>query len=727
MLSSAILLDTPDQGQDILDSIMPAAESAGVALRLCAGNDEGIEILTKSIAAGDEPSAILIGPNLQHPLTAARKAHELAPLVQIIFLVDAERESELQRDLSLAPMIGNDWSIASLDVDELTQRLGNAASSTAQRRQLRTTLDHINLQISSWPADNGLAYRKLVISDRYLAAILAHAPVAIVSTDPYGTITTWNLGAEQLFQLPEYEAIGRRIEDIAAGQWAEALQSLMQDVQSNQRFSSREAACRRANGATFNVDLVVAPVREEKGGLMGISVIAHDITDRKRLDELRQAELDFAYAAGREQIDRDRNKSIVVRETGGESKGMESFDDAMDLWARQARNIVGAHQCAVSYIPHGNFAEGKHAISMSDKYEKYKTYDVLPTGDGIWRLVATRKISFCMTDEELKLHPGWKNFSDMLDDRGLEHPPMRGWLVVPILRLGVKFVGVLQLTDKYEGDFTQDDLQVLRRLAQLMAPAFSLQYAHEEVQRHGEELAKAKDALEQSNLELERFAYIASHDLQEPLRAVGGFCELLGKRYHGQLDEKANEWIEFAVDGAHRMQEMVEGLLTYSRMQSRSKPFEQVDCTMVLRRAMDNLHSSIEDTGATVTQDQIPTVTGDASQLEQLFQNLISNAIKYHGSDAPKIHLTARREGNDWLFAVSDNGIGIPAENKDKVFEIFRRLHHQDEYPGTGLGLAICKGIVQRHRGRIWVESEPGEGSTFCFTLPLGMNEAGRE
>ena len=203
------------------------------------------------------------------------------------------------------------------------------------------------------------------------------------------------------------------------------------------------------------------------------------------------AELRFAHVTMRDENETEDQHAVIVRETGDELAGIESFDEALDLWARQARVIVGAHQSAVSYIPRGNFSEGKHAISMSEKYDKYNTYDVLPNGDGIWGLVAKQALSFCMTDEQLKSHSAWKNFSDLRDERGLEHPPMRGWLVVPVLGPSRQFVGVLQLTDKYEGDFTEDDLQRLKRLAQLMAPAFSLEFANEEIQRHNEELELA--------------------------------------------------------------------------------------------------------------------------------------------------------------------------------------------------------------------------------------------
>ena len=430
-------------------------------------------------------------------------------------------------------------------------------------------------------------------------------------------------------------------------------------------------------------------------------------------------ELQFAYVAAHEKFATGADRSSIVRETGDELAGIEGFDDAMDLWARQARYIVGAHQSAVSYIPHSNFAEGKHAISMSAKYDKYQTYDVLPNGDGIWALIAKEKLSLCMTDEELNSHPGWKKFSDLRDERGLEHPPMRGWLAVPILRPGGDFVGVLQLTDKYEGDFTQDDLRRLTRLAQLMAPAFSLQFANEELQRHSQELSLAQRELEQSNVDLQQFAYIASHDLQTPLRGIAGFAQFLQRDYQGKLDEKADEYIERIVEGAKRMQQLINDLLTYSRVESRSRSFEPTDLNKVFDDAVAILHSSIQDSGGEVTRAELPTVIADYSQLSQLLQNLIGNGLKYHGDRPPRVHVSAKNGDSEWTVAVRDNGIGIAVKHHERIFEIFRRLHTEQEYPGTGIGLAVCQRIVLRHGGRIWLESEPGKGSTFYFSIPV--------
>jgi len=236
-------------------------------------------------------------------------------------------------------------------------------------------------------------------------------------------------------------------------------------------------------------------------------------------------------------------------------------------------------------------------------------------------------------------------------------------------------------------------------------------------------LKEASLALERSNKELEQFAYVASHDLQEPLRMVGSFVQLLARRYQDKLDSDANEFIGYAVDGAAQMQALISDLLAYSRVGTRGKPFEPTDCGTILQRALNNLQVAITESGAAVTHDPLPTVMGDTTQLTQLFQNLIGNAIKFRRpGQAPQVHVGVRRRDSEWLFAVRDNGIGIDAQFTDRIFQIFQRLHARDEYPGTGIGLAVCKKIVERHGGRIWVESEPGKGSTFFFVLPVEPN-----
>ncbi|MGB2695604.1 MAG: ATP-binding protein [Dehalococcoidia bacterium] len=231
-------------------------------------------------------------------------------------------------------------------------------------------------------------------------------------------------------------------------------------------------------------------------------------------------------------------------------------------------------------------------------------------------------------------------------------------------------------------------------------------------------LAQQAEELRRSNTDLEMFASIASHDLQEPLRTVSSYVQLLERRYASQLDDDAREFIRYAVDGCGRMHTLINDLLTYARVGTRGKPLEATDCEAVLTDALSDLQRSIEDAQATITHDQLPSIPGDRAQLRQVFINLIGNAVKFRGNKAPRIHVSAEQQEGNWLFCVRDGGIGIAPEYHDRVFVIFQRLHGRDEYAGTGIGLAVCKKIIERHGGNLWVESQLGKGCTFYFTLP---------
>jgi len=234
-----------------------------------------------------------------------------------------------------------------------------------------------------------------------------------------------------------------------------------------------------------------------------------------------------------------------------------------------------------------------------------------------------------------------------------------------------------------------------------------------------QQMLQLTEDLKRSNQELEQFAYVASHDLQEPLRAVTSYTQLLAQRYQGNLDAKADKYINHIVDGATRMQQLINDLLAYSRLGTQGKKFELTDCNAAVQQSLRNLQIAIAEKKAAIACDEMPTVMADESQLVQLFQNLIANSIKFCRQDIPLIDIAARRRENEWLFYVRDNGIGIDPEYADRIFIIFQRLHGRREYPGTGIGLAMCKRIVERHGGRIWVESQEGKGATFCFTIPI--------
>ncbi|MDD4892232.1 MAG: ATP-binding protein, partial [Phycisphaerae bacterium] len=299
--------------------------------------------------------------------------------------------------------------------------------------------------------------------------------------------------------------------------------------------------------------------------------------------------------------------------------------------------------------------------------------------------------------------------------------------VIPI-RYHDQVMGAIHLADHSPGVVAPEMVEFIESIAPLIGEAIRHFNADSELARyrdHLEELVRQRTAeleqaavnLARSNHDLEQFAYVASHDLQEPLRAVTGFLGLLKERFAGQLDEKAHEYVAQAVDGAKRMQSLIAGLLTFSRVGHGAR-FQPTDLAEPLRIALGNLQGKIDECGAKITSGEMPTLVADPVQLTQLLQNLIGNALKFRAERTPEIHISAAAGKGEWLFSVRDNGIGIEPGCLERIFLIFQRVHVRGRYEGTGIGLAICKRIVERHGGRIWAESEFGTGSTFRFTLP---------
>jgi len=264
--------------------------------------------------------------------------------------------------------------------------------------------------------------------------------------------------------------------------------------------------------------------------------------------------------------------------------------------------------------------------------------------------------------------------------------------------------------------FLDEENHLLDAITERLGRIIERKQAEEKIERYASEL-------EASNKELEQFASVASHDLQEPLRMVSSYLQLIDQRYKDKLDKDGEEFIEFAVDGAIRMKQLINDLLLYSRVGTHGKPFAPTDTEAVFNRVLLNLKATIEESNAVITHDHLPTITADSSQLNQLFQNLISNAIKFKGDKTPRVHISTQKEGDEWVFTIQDNGIGIDSKYSERIFKIFERLHARSEYSGTGIGLAICKKIVERHNGNIWMESTQGNGAKFHFTIPIIKGE----
>ncbi|MEJ7875869.1 MAG: ATP-binding protein, partial [Solirubrobacterales bacterium] len=287
----------------------------------------------------------------------------------------------------------------------------------------------------------------------------------------------------------------------------------------------------------------------------------------------------------------------------------------------------------------------------------------------------------------------------------------------PIL-IGESVAGVVEFFSPTLAEPDERLLELVSQVGVQLGRVIERDRASREIARRAEELSRYATELEHANDELKEFAYVASHDLTEPLRTISGFVQLLKRRYEGQLDDSADEFIGFIVDGTERMQSLIEGLLSYSRTGRSELIPTRVDLNDTLNRAIGALAASISEAGAEIETGELPVVGGDATQLSRLFENLISNGVKFRSDRAPRIKTGAEMKGGAWHLFVSDNGIGIDERHRERIFNVFQRLHGAGEYPGTGIGLSICKKVVERHGGRIWVEETPGGGSTFKFVLP---------
>lgn len=333
------------------------------------------------------------------------------------------------------------------------------------------------------------------------------------------------------------------------------------------------------------------------------------------------------------------------------------------------------------------------------------------------------------TEEEFTARVRSNSYQVVLADYNL--PQWRGLEALNVLR-NEKLDVPLILVSGALGDVTAVecikhgamDYLLKDRLARLpiaVLSALQEKRLRDERQRAMDDLAKKVEELARSNRELEQFAYVASHDLQEPLRMVAAYTQLLAERYQGKLDEQADKYIHYAVDGAKRMQTLVQDLLAFSRAGRQQGEVRETDCNVMVELAIANLQVAIRESEAQITYDHLPVVLANSSQIAQVFQNLIGNAIKFRRPKTPQIQITAEKQENEWLFSVADNGIGIAPEYCQDIFVIFKRLHTRTEYPGNGIGLAICRKIIEQNGGRIWVTSQEGSGSTFKFTLPAAQ------
>ncbi len=448
---------------------------------------------------------------------------------------------------------------------------------------------------------------------------------------------------------------------------------------------------RHSSGRTLDVLYNASVYRNEAGEVQGVFAAARDITERKRMESvLEQSE--------------SRYRSLVIASaqmiwtTNPEGMVTDDSPTWRQFTGQTLEEIKGTGWTNAVH-PHDRkraLLEWRHSVAACSPFEtEYR----VRRADNQYRHFAIRGVPVMKEDETV-----------------------REWIGAGT-----------DITEKKEAEAEllryREDLEVLvkERTQQLENSNEQLHQEIAERKRAETNLRKLTEELARSNRDLEQFAYVASHDLQEPLRAVAGYVGLLQRRYPALPDPKATHYIEGATDGAVRMQRLIEDLLSFSRVQTKGKTFALADLNQALEHALTNLQASIKETEARISAEPLPMLVVDASQVTQLFQNLIGNAIKFHSDAVPEIRVSATREHGHWRFSVQDNGIGIEPQYFQRIFQIFQRLHTRRNYAGTGIGLAICKRIVERHNGSIWVESNPDQGSTFHFTIPDKKEEVNQD
>ena len=506
----------------------------------------------------------------------------------------------------------------------------------------------------------------------------------IYALDADSRFTTVNDAYVEMTGRSREELLGEPASVIHSERLDETAAELVREAATDgETHATIRAEIRSADGETIPVESRMSPYPTDGGqGRVGV---VRDITERRKREREIQARID--------QLD-------AIAELGRLALAESDLDELLDETARTVADVLDNEFCEVLELDEdGDELALRAGVGWRDGLVGETA---VGTGDG-----AQAGYTLC-TDVPVVVEDYGSESRFSAPELHSSHGVVSGITVV--IGTPDEPWGVLGTHDDSPADFNEQDVHFVQTIARILATTI-------ERRERRERLRTTVAQLERSNERLERFAYITSHDLQEPVRMISSYLQLLEMRYADELDEDAEEFIDFAVGGAERIRNMIHDLLTYSRIDSRGGEFELTDVNDVLDDVRRELHRRIEETDAEITADDLPTVSADADQLARLFEELIDNALTYRSEDPPRIHVGVECRDGTWRFSVSDEGVGIDPEYEDRIFEIFRRLHRDDEHEGTGAGLALCQRIVERHGGEIRVESEPGEGATFYFAL----------
>jgi PAS domain S-box-containing protein len=606
--------------------------------------------------------------------------------------------------------------------------------------------------------------------ERYRMLLEGIQNYAIFMINPLGEIVSWSAGAERIKGYRADEIIGRNFScffpprDIERGRPEEILRM----TAASGRHEEQGMRVRK-DGSRFLANVIFTALRDPAGNLRGFSEFSHDLSESKESGAKYRGLLEAAPDA---MVVVDQRGEIVLLNLQAE-KQFGYYRD--ELLGQQVKNIIPegfAERLIADGTRTAADALAQQIGTGIELYGRRKDGSEFPieimlspleNAEGILVTAAIRDISVRKAAEDhlAQMEGRYRGLLEaapdamvVVDQRGeivlldLQAEKQFGYYRDELLGQQVKNIVPEGFAERLIADGTRTAAEALAQqigtgielsgrrkdgskfpMEIMLSPLENTEgtlvtAAIRDItdrKRSEEQLVKTVEELKQSNDQLQQFAYVASHDLQEPLRMVASYTQLLAKRYTGRLDSDADEFIDYAVDGCNRMQGLIQDLLAYSRSGSNEKPLREISGENALKEALARLQATIEENGAIVTHDSLPAITSDNSQLVQVFQNLVGNAIKYRGVSVPRVHVSAAKNGdNEWIFSVRDNGLGIAPQYFERIFIIFQRLHGRQEFEGTGIGLAVCKKIVERLGGRIWVESQPEEGSTFYFSLPEG-------
>jgi PAS domain S-box-containing protein len=519
--------------------------------------------------------------------------------------------------------------------------------------------------------------KQLEAASLHLAAIVESSEDAIISKDLNGIITSWNSGAERIFGYTAAEIIGQPVSTLTAPDRLDEMPEILSKIKQGLRVEHYETRRRRKNGEIIDVALTVSPVRNAAGRIVGASKIARDISDRKRTEQER------ALLLSREQ--EARRTAELLNQVAPRLAAQLDLEKLIQEVIAVASTLVGAEFGWLNSEVSAHTFRGAAVLRCDDvtldpRFHENPPHHGAPAG----------------------------------------HSPIRSYLAVPVKARSGELLGGLFFGHSVPAKFTETHEAIITGIAAQAAIAMDNARLFEQGQWVQAELKRSNEELRRSNQDLEVFAYSASHDLQEPLRTISLSAQIFEQTFGPRLQGEDSTLFGNILTASKRMSALIQDLLAYtSATKYEEGPAPNVDSARILDKVLEGMWGTLQQTGATVTTAELPVVAMHESRLAQLFQNLISNAIKYHSKEVPRVHVGANERDGWCVFSVVDNGIGIEAQYAERIFGLFKRLHGRDQYPGSGIGLAICQRVVEQYGGRIWLEqSKPGEGSTFCFALP---------